>query len=275
MIKEQIVASTIKDSQDEKLTKQDLDKLMINSNNIGRFRLGKDHDLEKKSMGYLENFKVKPHKEIAGEFVLVADVYYSNDKPEEISGGFSWSINELFPQYKGKNIMAVFLPYPYYNSEEFINEIEFPNKEIGIGKWRKKSADLVTIGLVVSYAAILLAPEWDITYKSYVRPFLKKIIQKQNIFKKKNITFDYLQPVTHPSKYQFEVVFIHTNKVLVEPFRYSYGMAEVNNFIQQNLKNTTSRKINRIRMIYKSDIGGYKIWMIEYKDGNDEFLIDH
>ena len=273
-IKKQIVASTVRDAQNEKLTKQELEHLMIESNKQGRINLGYEHNSANKSSGWIENFRICKNNGNEDEWDLIADLYLDNDTDYTFNG-ISYSTNTLLPEYiNRKTTFDVYLPYPFYMSAAFIKEIKFDDDDIGIGKWQTKSASLGYIGIIISSLALVVGPEWDVAYKEHIRPKIMQILSKKKNFEAKKVRFDYVQQIKHPSGYIIEVTFIHTEKVMTESFRYSYGIAEIMKYIKNDLKEATRRQIRRIKMKFKSDFDGYQIWMIEYKDEEVVYFFD-
>jgi hypothetical protein len=156
----QTVGSTHIDSQGEKIPKRILEKFAQQE----RLPLSQNHQPEKPSIGYMENFRVVPDAANEGEWLLKADIYFTEEPTdiEIVLGGFSWSITEIIEEYKTPidSGYAVYLPYPYYDDEVLLCKLHNEDEHLSLGRWYKKSADPATISLAVSFILFVISPVW-------------------------------------------------------------------------------------------------------------------
>jgi len=67
----QTIGSTHRDSQGEKLPKEILEHICKQR----RSPISQEHKPEKRSIGYMDNFRVVPDPKASGEWFLISDVY--------------------------------------------------------------------------------------------------------------------------------------------------------------------------------------------------------
>lgn len=272
VIKGQRVASTLTDSQGEKLSLENLQKLLEMSNAQDYVLLGDEHDLAKRHKGYIKNFRIVKSETEKDEYHLIADVY-CQDVANWSSGGFSWSLIEHFPNQDVDSELHVFLPYPYYNENDYLTELK-SHDGYALGSWKKKSADPTIIGLIYNSVALFLTPIWNSIYKNQVEPRLIDLFEK--IFKNKpeSLKYDLIQNVMHPQGYVFKVYFLLSKadlNISVEQFRLRYGVE----IVRQYIENTTdNNRISMIIMRFVDENSGFQIWSIEYQDGNKVYFTE-
>ncbi len=268
--KGQIIATTLADSQGEKLTIDELEEFFFNSTKRKRINIGQEHDFNNDYVGYLENFRIESLDGYDNEFCIKADAYVNKNASHHYRG-FSWSLIKHFPNQNMNADFHIFLPYPLYNDNAFVNSLKAKN--IALGSWKKKSADPNTIALICTGLFFVLAPGWDSLYKSRVEPKLKKILKKVHTHKSIKLHYDHIQTVVHPLGYKYKVYFINSNipsGIDVQPFRFRYGLKAIEKYLNDNPQ---SRQIYMVKMIFTDDLQGFQIWCIEYANGNVEYLV--
>lgn len=85
----QIVASTGLDGHGEKRDKQFFEALIASY--PPRMPLHQQHDMRKRTLGYLENWRLVKDHNNQGEWLVIADVFIDSDDIDEALRGFSFS----------------------------------------------------------------------------------------------------------------------------------------------------------------------------------------
>ena len=137
--KDQPVLSTREDSQGEKRTKEFLDEIVQSMPQ--RFPVGQHHDMGKQHCGYMQNFRVVPVPKADDEWMIIADIELDSGTVGEAIGGFSYGFAANYRQNADQVETAVYLPHPYYNNEQIINELLLAPIPLQVGKWHKKAVD--------------------------------------------------------------------------------------------------------------------------------------
>ncbi len=132
----QVLASTCLDRQGERVDKAFLDKLCENFSKHKKLPLNQSHDMTLMDVGYIENFSVVKDGDGKEEWCLIGDVYFHDVEIDEALKGFSYSItDDLKGDFSNREI-GVYLPYPYYNDEEFLDNLaEIKNRIVAGSCW--------------------------------------------------------------------------------------------------------------------------------------------
>jgi len=205
-IANQIPSGTRLDLHGERNTKEALD--LYAAQYVGkRMPLNQQHDMSLKSPGYIENMRVVPDEESPGDWALIGDVYCEEESLEIPVGGFSISFLEVLRRGQSQDIFQVYLPYPYYNDSELIDEV-FEEGFITVGKWAKKAADPALTALVGGSIVFFIKPVWEDLYKTQIAPHIYKFFAgKFKKLQEKNITANFIQYVCY-NNYEIQVLLI-------------------------------------------------------------------
>lgn len=269
----QIIATTLTDAHGEKRSKQFYEELLKSFPQ--KLPLHQHHDMLLETIGYAENFRLVPDNEHPNEWNFIGDIYITTDDLDEALQGISFSSAEPFAGNMDNPSYAVYLPYPLYNNEEFINELVQENSELLVGKWLQKALDPTSVGLIISGVALVLAPEWDIQYKKHIRPILGKILKLLPKLLDKNIAVDLIQCVKGSMNEEIQIYFISDRSRIVESYHDECifsAFANIQRYLDNNMK-AESVGIRRIKMYYDTTEKKYKMFHIEYLDGSDEHFV--
>jgi len=221
------------------------------------------HDLSKSSLGYFKNLRVVPHEH---GYALVADIYTEEEIDLDKFGGISISALYLFYEPDDADI-ACYLPFPYYNDEEIMREL---TKEGGlaVGGYIKKELSGVAIGIITTFSVLLISPEWDIQYKSRVRP---KIVKGIELIKRKlwpiKVCADLRQKINLKGN-EVDIIFIpdRTNETSgLEAELIDNGVITAIRYLEGE-----HRVVDRLTLVYYSNRNRYEITNIRFSDGSDE-----
>jgi len=267
---DQTIASTYRDSQGEKLPQKILEEIC----KVRRSPISQSHQPEKKSIGYMDNFRVVPDPRKSEEWFLIADVYFT-EEPDDIDiclGGFSFSAQEIIKDFcPTDSDYTIYLPYPFYNDEKLLNGLSNKDKYLSLGRWYKKSADPTTISLAVSLILFVLTPAWTKFFDSKLWPKIKKIwriipeLQKQGIQR-----VDFVQ-VAKINSHEVSIHFIpeaNKEKICFSKDKIKSGFNTVYKYSKTDAK-STSLGYRVIKLYWESQKKEYKLFHIEYKDGTD------
>jgi hypothetical protein len=177
-LKNQILAGTKEDSQGETNTKEFLLSLKASFNARGKIPLGQQHDMSKEAVGYINNFDVIPDKADESYWNLVGDVYFHDADIDSALRGFSYSTNiDIVGDLENKQV-AVYVPFPYYNSKDLLGEIVEVSEGVSAGAWKKKNASPEYISLAISLALFVAAPAYTNLWNTKISPVLAKLKSK-------------------------------------------------------------------------------------------------
>ncbi|WP_027370109.1 hypothetical protein [Desulfovermiculus halophilus] len=266
----QTISSTHEDSQGEKNTKEFL--LALAERFGERIPLHQHHDMRLETLGYLKNFKVVPDEESSGEWLLKADVYFSCETIDEALGGFSYSITEPISDNFDVAKYQIYLPWPHYNNQDLIDELLSEDKDLAVGKWRKKTVDPDTVGLIYNVAIFMFAPLWTNVYNNHVAPMIKKLFSKTQNLKSKGLSIDFIQQAGDFKGELIQIQFIpdrgNEEKCLKEQLVYE-GLKKVENFLKTG-PDANTVGIVRVKLMYDIFINQYRLIHVQYKSGKDK-----
>ena len=195
-IKNQANAGTRLDSQGERNSKEVL-LALARQYAEKRMPLNQNHDFSLPVLGFAENLRVVPDESSPGEWRLIGDVQFDGDALDIPFGGFSISFIEILRKSQSQELFHVYLPFPYYNDHELIDEI-FEEGFVSVGRWAKKAADPTSIALIGGIVALILKPVWDDVYKTQIAPHVYKFFsEKFSKLEEKNISADFVQHVVY------------------------------------------------------------------------------
>jgi hypothetical protein len=265
-ISNQTLASTNLDSQGERLSKDFLERFQDQAGNT-RFPIHQHHDMTKPVAGYIENIRLIPDDLHPGEWRLIGDVFYEEDKVEDVLGGFSISGMEMLRRVDVPSAL-VYLPFPHYNDEELVRALA-ADPELNIGKWIKKGAEPIGWVLLGSALTFAATPIWDDVYKRKIAPRIDALLTKYlSTFQRKGLTPELAQIIQFQGK-DVEVRLIPTKGNEAECLRSEVvyrGLVKVVAFLTSDLK-AGEVGVKRIVVFYNDAIGAFSIHRIEYADG--------
>jgi hypothetical protein len=205
-IKNQILAGTRLDAQGER-NQRDWLQRFADMYAGKRMPLNQQHDLSLQSPGYAENLRVIPDDASPGDWTLIGDVCYEGERLELPAGGFSISFLEVLRSGQSQETFHVYLPYPHYKDQEFLNEV-FAEGFVSVGRWAKKAADPNTIALVGAVVVAVFAPIWDNTYKLRIAPLVSRFFQERfGSLRARGIHADFIQYISYDG-YEVEALLI-------------------------------------------------------------------
>ena len=268
----QTIGSTHRDSQGEKLPKEILEHIC--KPRQSRSPISQEHKAEKRSIGYMDNFRVVPDPKASGEWFLIADVYFT-EEPDDIDielGGFSWSITEIIKEFSSKEgNYAIYLPYPFYNNKKMLNDLSNRDKYLSLGRWYKKSVDPATVSLAVSFILFALSPIWTKVFDSRIWPNIKKLCKRIPELRNKGIQrVDFVQ-ISKIKSHQVSIHFIpeaNKEKACFSKTKMKNGF----NTVYKHSKGDPKSKnpgYHVVKLYWESEREEYKVFHIEYKDGTD------
>lgn len=274
-IKGQIIGGTNIDSQGERIPKHILEQLAQRK----RTPLSQNHQPEKDSIGYMENFRVVPNPTDKGEWYLKADVFFTKE-PDDIEiaiGGFSWSIIELIADYKAlsESLFAIYLPYPYYNDESLLGQLHTEYKNMSLGRWYKKAADPVTTSLIIGFVCFVFSPAWAKFFDDIIWPSLKDALKSiPNIKSYGMQRVDFIQ-TAEIHGYQVSIYFIpekDCEQICYSKDNIKGGLTSLLKFSQADCK---SKNIGmRVAKLYWDKFRTeYRLFHVEYQDGTSLSLV--
>ena len=266
---DQIIAGTQVDGHGEKRSKEFFESLI--SSYPQRMPLNQQHDMRKETLGYLENFRLVPSASEADEWNVIADIYITSDDIDDALKGFSFSALETIGGNTTSPLYYVHLPFPVYNDEEFIAGLIDSDDEILVGKWIKKSIDPVTIGLVATGIALFLGPEWDIQYKSRVRPAMEKLLSLIPKLIEKDVSPDLIQHVVGNLEETIKVYFVPDRNDVVGSYQERHILPAIG-VVRDFLASDDKSKITGVEMAklyFDKQKNLYTLFHVQYLDGSD------
>lgn len=265
----QTIGSTREDLHGEKRPKEFFERFAKDWGE--RKPLHQHHDMSKETIGYMENFRVVPDEEYDGEWCLKADIYITSDDVDEAMRGFSYSCIETVWGKKDNYQHCIFLPFPHYNDKDFIDELVASSKDLAVGRLIQKQLDPLTVGLITTSITFLLAPGWTNIYNEHVRPRIKSLFSYIPKLKKKHISPEFYMHVQGHKKEMIQVNYIPDRANETESLNDEYvfdGLKQVDEFINKDIKSRTIG-IKRIKLYFDTTSSTYKLFHVEYLDGND------
>jgi hypothetical protein len=268
----QIVGGTREDAQGEKLSKEFLQRFC---SHVGgkRTPLHQQHDMAKKTAGFIENVRLIPDTEILGEWRLVGDVSIEEGAIEDVLGGFSISgMDEL--RSSSTATALIYLPFPHYNDKDLVAEL-CSDTDLTVGKWIKKQADptaWVVLGSVIAFA---VTPIWDDVYKRLIAPRLDELLKKyREPLNARGLYLELAQIILFKDA-EVEVRIIPAKGDQVTSLQTEViqaGLHRVVEFLNVDVK-ANNVGVNRIVIFYDEGKAAYGLHRIEYHDGHVEHVV--
>ncbi|MBR9916446.1 hypothetical protein GYB29_01860 [bacterium] len=266
LIEKQIISSTHLDLQAEKVDLHLLEEFAEVINEMGRFPMSQQHDSTKPFTGYMENAFIKEDSDNLGEYFLKADIY-CDDKDLKIEfGGFSYSINIGMKSNTESPLFGVYLPYPFYNSDEHLERVLEIDEPVKVGKWLKKSADPATVALITAFTILILEPLWKQIYDAKFAPHIEKLLKSDKI--DSSVKRDLVLQARDNSGNDFSVYFNTSKKKLrsLDPYIIKAGVNVVYEFYSNDSK-AQQIGLAQVRLIYSESLRNYSISSLTYKNG--------
>ena len=268
----QIIGGTRVDVQGEKLTKEFLQRYC---DYVGdkRIPLHQQHDMSRKTAGFIENFRLIPDTEIHGEWRLIGDVSVEEGDVEDVLGGFSISGMEELRKSSTATAL-IYLPFPHYNDEQLVAEL-CSDADLTVGKWIKKDAEPIAWAVLGSVIAFVVTPIWDDIYKRKIAPRLDELIKNyREPLNAKGVKIELVQIVLFKDA-EVEVRIVPTKGDQVTCLQTEIvqaGLQKVVEFLQADVK-ANSVGVKRIVIFYDDGKAAYVLHRVEYGDGHVEHLV--
>ena len=268
----QIIGGTREDAQGEKLSKEFLQRFC---NRLGgkRIPLHQQHEMAKKTAGFIENIRLVPDTDISGEWRLIGDVSIEEGDVEELLGGFSISgTDEL--RRSSTATAIIYLPFPHYNDNDLVADL-CSDTDLTVGKWIKKESEptaWVVLGSVIAFA---ITPIWDDVYKRKIAPRLDDLIKKyREPLNEKGLSLELAQIVLFKDA-EVEVRIIPTKVNQATSLRIEViqaGLQKVVDFLNADIK-ANNVGVSRMVIFYDEGRAAYSLHRIEYSDGHVEHVV--
>lgn len=265
---DQVIAGTSVDLHGEKYSKEFFEEMIESTPD--RMPLHQHHDMSKEVLGYLENFRLVLN---ADEWNVIADIYITAETVDDVFKGFSFSSTRSMAGNIERPVYNIYLPYPHYNDSNFVDDLVNIDSELMVGKWIKKGLTGLEIGLIATGIAVIVAPEWDIQYRSHVRPALIKLFSFLPKLKEKNIPVDLVQQVEH-GPHLVQLYFTpdrSSSESEAESFKEQYFIYAYETAIKFLVSDPKSNSVgaHRLKLYFDSKAKSYKVFHIQYLDGTD------
>jgi hypothetical protein len=268
IIQNQIVAGTGLDNHGENYCKDFFEELLASLPQ--RLPLHTQHQMSKQTSGYLENFRLVPHHD---EWIVIADVFIKNGHSAPDLKGFSFSATKPLAGNIDAPSSSIYLPYPAYNDQVLIHELLHDDPGLMVGKWIKKGLSDLQVGLIASSLCLIFGPEWDIQYRTRIRPAIKRLLVYSAKLRERNIPVDLVQQVDFAGK-TVQLYFIperensitEAESLKIENFESGYRQAVA--CLESDPK-SYSIGVTRIKLIYDPSVKEFKVIHIQYEDGTD------
>jgi hypothetical protein len=267
--KGQVLATTNQDGQGEVHTRESLNVLRDKMAKSGRLPLNQQHDLSLDTVGYIENFEVKPNESDPNEYALTGDIYFHDVDLDEALQGFSYSITEKLVGPEQAEV-AVYLPHPFYNDLSLLEDFANIGVWVSSGAWRKKSLDPATVSLVISLVLFATAPLYTNFWNKKVAPVLEGLRERLG----DDHSVDFAQMHCGPSGKTYAAYFIPprgSSCGYLTVDKVFDGNERLDAMIQED-ELAISRGVHLARLTFSEDTGRFEITSIQYSDGS---VINH
>lgn len=261
-IKGQIVASTHVDLHGESLSLEQLQIIACSSPPI--VPLNVNHDMSIHPCGEMTNFRIVKDPKSEGHFFLVCDAKYDSEAPVTNFGGFSWSFLEGMYANSESPEFELYLPYPQYKNHELVDSLLATKVNLMVGKWVKKSADPLAVGLIVLAAT----PFWNSIYKvllqSKVEALLSGISSKWPTQVPIDISFEL--PVDYYSPKPTATLSPDRSSGISALHTATSGIDVAMDFCAVDYT-YSGKPISKLRLSYNSAESKYQVKTVEYQSG--------
>jgi hypothetical protein len=268
ILRNQIIAGTGLDHHGENYSKDFFEELITSL--PPRLPLHTQHQMSKQTCGHLENFRLIPHQD---QWVVIADVFIKNGHSTPDFKGFSFSATKPMTGNLHSPSILIYLPYPAYNDQDLINDLLCDNPGLMVGKWIKKGLSDLQIGLIASTVCLLIGPEWDIQYRTHVRPVIKDLLAYASKLRERKIPVELVQQVDFAGKAvqlyfipERENSFAEVESLKIENIESGYRSAVA---ALENDSKSYTIGVTRIKLIYDLSEKKFKVSHIQYQDGTD------
>ena len=269
-IQGQTVGSTNPDSHGERYDRAFWEDFL--SAMPARAPLHQEHDMSRPICGHMENFRLQPDPEHLGEWLVVCDVTYDDEKVvDPRAGAFSWSATVRMASNTEDCHTFVYLPYPYYNDADLLQAILLHDDSLGVGKWLKKKLDPTEVGLIIASATLVLGPAWTAIYNNTIHPqFTRLFARCKDLLWSRGVSTDLIQACMIP----------HNNRRVALNFVPTRG-AEEACFSQERIVEAIElarielesdwgqhhEEVDRLVLLFDDARQAYKIDRIHYANG--------
>jgi hypothetical protein len=224
--------------------------------------------MSKPVAGYIENVRLIPDTDMAGEWLVVGDVYLDVGQIEDALGGFSISGTEMIKRSESATAL-VYIPFPQYNDPELISLLS-NDPDLNVGKWIKKAAESTGWVILGSVLAFAVAPIWDDIYKRTIAPKIDSLLDKYfETFKEKGLSPELAQIIIFKNS-EVEVRIIPVRgkeKECLGSASVEQGLSDVIKFLNVDQK-ANGVGVTRIVIFYNDGLSKYRLHRVEYGDGD-------
>jgi hypothetical protein len=272
--KDQIIAGTAVDGHGEKYSKEFFESLICNLPE--KMPLNQQHDMSLPVAGYLENYRIVPSKTEDNEWSVIADISITEGNLSDALKGFSFSSTQIVWGQIEKPDGYVFVPFPAYNDEKLITELLNISDTQAVGKWIKKGLGTeLVVGLLATGFAFGLAPEWDILYRTKLRPKIVKLFCNIEPLNERNVSADFSQRLIGFKNEEIQAYFIpdrmDNSNSLTEPNIYK-GLNRAISYLSRD-GNAKKVGVNRITLVYEPTTEEFVLHNIIYLDGSERKIV--
>lgn len=265
-IQGQVLASTQLDSQRERHTKESLLSLRKSFSRRQRLPLYQQHDASLDSVGYIENFRVVPTDSRETEWHLIGDVYFHDVELDEALRGFSYSVTEdLQGDFSSKEV-GVYVPYPFYQDNDFLRNLARTSEGIVAGAWRKKAADPGDISLIVSLLLFTASPAYANFWNNKISPLLRELVD--NVKTGKSV--EYVQTSKGNLGETYGIYFIPPRGTDSKYLTLSLVMDGIH-LAEEYIRHDSlaqSKGVYLVKLEYSQAKSAYQLASVEYSDGS-------
>lgn len=265
-LKRQVLAGTQVDSQGETNTKESLINLCESFNSKTRLPLNQQHDMSLDHAGYIDNFDVVPADDEGKDWHLIGDVHFHDMEIDEVLNGFSYSVTEDLEGEKENRMVGVYVPYPYYQDKEILQDLATTAPGIVSGAWRKKAADPGTVSLIISFALFAAAPAYTNFWNEKISPLVGKLLKKLS----DRHSMQYVQTAEGPQGEIFGIYFIpeRGNEQECLTLQLIMGGTQTVEAYVASDDLAAQKGVHMVRLIYSQEQHAYRMKSIEYQDGS-------
>ncbi len=187
----QIMATTHSDSQGEKLTKAELEYFVAKSPN--KIALHSNHNISNPILGVAQNLRVALCDD-GKNWQIIADI--ETDQPAEFRsfGGMSISFTTKIHENEDA-IFSIAVPFPLYDDIHFTSALH-ASTGASILKWRRKSASIDSVAIIVALGVFVLGPPWQHFYTKKIAPEIDRLAKSAlPQLRSKNLGLEFSQRV--------------------------------------------------------------------------------
>jgi hypothetical protein len=165
-------------------------------------------------------------------------------------------------------VVECYLPYPAYNNAQILQTL-YAEGDVTIGRVQKKGLTETEIGLIVAVAALLISPEWDIQYRTRIRPQLQRALSLINsTLARHSLEADLRQTLQIPNVGAVTLILIPDRTATTTGQEIEAIDLAIKSAIQ--FVDVHERKdVRELRSLFNPSRRRYEIIYVRYSDGQD------